>query len=127
MRRLLLPIALAYTRRIYRRLARQVAAQVEDYVSSGYSVVAMVAVDASPSCGLCKTLDPRRSLESVGRLPETAGSTEINAALLAALIEGKGMFTDALQRQLARRNLQVPFLAHDLIAELHGEACLLRP
>ncbi|MGB5546406.1 MAG: hypothetical protein WBM74_07525, partial [Polyangiales bacterium] len=51
----LLPIMLWYTRRIYRKLARQTAKQICDYQRSGVEVVGIVGVDASPSCGVCKS------------------------------------------------------------------------
>jgi predicted secreted protein len=50
-RRILLPLAVAYTRFVYRRIARQKANQIDDYLSSGYSVIGIVGVDGSPSCG----------------------------------------------------------------------------
>ena len=34
---------------------------------------------------------------------------------------GRGLYIEALQRQLDRRGLEVPYLAHDLLAELDGQ------
>jgi predicted secreted protein len=120
-RRILLPFLLAYTRQVYRKLAKQVVREIEDYSSSGFSVVAIVGVDGSPSCGVCKTLDVRRSLEHVGRLHQTAHGADMNAIVLASLIDGEGIFTRTLHKELDRRKLRVPFLAHDLMAELRGD------
>jgi uncharacterized membrane protein YfcA len=36
----------------------------------------------------------------------------------------KGMFIELLRKELQRRDLEVPFLAHDLIAELQGDRSL---
>src|SRR5262249_14321646 len=40
------------------RLARRVALQIADYQRSDMSVVAVVGVDGSPSCGVATTIDP---------------------------------------------------------------------
>jgi deazaflavin-dependent oxidoreductase (nitroreductase family) len=57
LRGVVLPMALAYTRWRYRRLARTVADQVADYRRNGLEVAAVLAVDGSPSCGLERSLD----------------------------------------------------------------------
>lgn len=67
-RRALLPLVLWYTRRSYQRLARETAAQIADYQKSGVAVLGIVGVDASPSCGVRKSLNMREALDRVGRL-----------------------------------------------------------
>jgi hypothetical protein len=42
-------------------------------------------------------------------------------AVLACRRPGAGLFTDALDRALARRGLTVPAYEHDLATELRGE------
>ncbi len=115
-----------HTRRVYRKLARQVADQVEDYFSSGMIVVGIVGVDASPTCGVAQTLDLRRSLDLVGRLPHTARAEDMNEIVLACRAAGTGLFVELLRREFQRRRLDVPFMAHDLIAELQGKTVPLR-
>jgi predicted secreted protein len=126
LRRVLLPVSLWYTRRVYKKIARQVADQIADYQSSGFTVVGIVGVEGSPSCGVRQTLDAKRSLELVGRLPPAAHAKDVNAIVQACLVEGSGMFVEVLREELERRGLVVPFLAHDLIAELQGRAVPLR-
>ena len=63
LRHVLLPLFLLYTRWIYRRLAKEVVRDIEDYVRSGFEVVGMVGVGGSPSCGVWSGLALRRSLE----------------------------------------------------------------
>ncbi len=122
LRRIALPVALAYTRWRYRRLARAVAAQAADYQRSGLDVAAVLSVDGSPSCGLEQRLDTARVLDGLAHVdPDTVTAAEVNAIVRGEVSAGPGMYTLALQRQLRRRGLQVPFLAHDLIAELNGE------
>ena len=122
LRRIALPVALAYTRWRYRRLARAVAAQTADYQRSGLDVTAVLGVDGSPSCGFEQTLDTARVLDGLVHVdPDTVTAAEVNAIVRGEVSAGSGMYTRALQRQLRRRGLQVPFLAHDLIAELNGQ------
>jgi hypothetical protein len=94
---------------------------VEDYLSSGLTVVGIVGVDASPSCGVRQTLDLTRSLDLIGCLPKTAHAGDMNAIVEKCVVEGTGNFIHALQQELRHRKLNVPFLAHDLIAEIQGE------
>src|SRR5215471_7303757 len=53
LRHVLLPLFLWYTRWRYRRLAKEVVRDIEDYVRSGFGVVGIVGVGGSPSCGVC--------------------------------------------------------------------------
>jgi uncharacterized protein YbbK (DUF523 family) len=122
LRNFLLPAFLWYTRRVYRRIATQVAEQIADYQASGFTVVAIVGVDGSPSCGVCRRLDVRRGLQLVGQLPVTANAADMNAMVRDCQTDGSGALIELLRQAIVRRGLQVPFLAHDLIAELDGNA-----
>lgn len=120
-RKALLPVALAYTRWRYRLLARAVATQSADCRRSGVDVVAVLGVDGSPSCGVQQSLDPARALEGLAHVdPRTVTSSDINAIVRDSACTGAGMYSRALQRQLRKRGMAVPFLAHDLFAELEG-------
>ena len=121
LRHLLLPLMLLYTRRVYRGLARQVATQVEDYLASGYTVLGIVGVDDSPSCGVHRTVDVKRALAALGHLPLTATATSVNAIVRESVVPGRGLFVALLQEELTRRELTVRFDAHDLMAELSGQ------
>ena len=121
-RRIFLPLAIAYTRFVYRQIAKQTAKQIEDYLDSGYSVIGVVGVDGSPSCGLGKTLDLRESFDSILNFEvESLTAAQMNAIVRQSLKDGGGLFTTALKEELGRRGIDVPFLAHDLIAELDGK------
>ena len=120
LRRVLFPVMLFYTRRVYRRLARQVANQIEDYLTSGFEVLGVIGVDGSPSCGVQTTLAVERAFEQVGRLPQAATAAEVNAMVRRNAIGGRGLFVALLQEELQRRRLHVPFAAHDLMAEVEG-------
>lgn len=115
-----LPALLWYTRRIYRRLAKQVADHAADYVNSGFRVVGIVAVDGSPSCGLTQTTDVRKALGLVATLSPASKAEDLTAMILSSSVPGRGMFVKALQDEVSRRGLKIPFLAFDLASELQG-------
>lgn len=119
-RRLLLPVAIGYTRLIYRRVAREVAALIIDHQASGVEVVAVVAIDGSPSCGLHQTLDIQKAVAGLTCLDREALSTSrLNLVVRGAVVPGPGLFTRALVRRLGRA-ARPTWLAHDLFAELDG-------
>ena len=121
LRGLLLPLMIAYTRHRYRRLARDVAGQIEDYLRAGYRVRGIVGVDGSPSCGVLQRLNMRQALTRLGTLdPARATAGDVNAIVVESLIPGPGMFTEALAAELRRRRIVVPMLSHSLVRELAG-------
>lgn len=119
----LLRLFVLYTRLVYARLARDVARQIADYDRAGFTVVALVGVGASPSCGVHTTLDIRHAFDAMARLPTaTLDRRSVNReVVLASRRAGAGIFIRSLQRRLRRRGLDVPLLEHDLVAEMHGE------
>lgn len=118
----LLGLFLLDTARVYRRLARQVAEQIADYQRSGCTVVAIIGVGSSPSCGVRTTLDIRRSFAAMADMPADAVERQrVNReVVLACRQAGTGLFIRAIQRQLRHRGLAVPLLEHDLVAEMQG-------
>jgi hypothetical protein len=118
---LLLPLALLGTRLAYRRLAREVAAQIEDYIVSGYRVMCVAGVDGSPTCAVKASLDARR-LDALCAIPVREITPARQAAIMRhAVRPGRGLFIAELERELARRRITVPFTAHDLFAEADGQ------
>ena len=122
LRPVLLRAVLAYTRLLYRRLARDTARRVADYRSSGADVVAIVGVDGSPSCGVVTTLDMGRALDGLCDAdPSSMTIGDVNTIVRDAIISGAGLYTEAVNDQLRRRGITVDYLAHDLLAELDGK------
>jgi predicted secreted protein len=121
-RKLVMPLFVAYTRWRYDRLASRVAAEVADYRRAGFDVVGIVGVDGSPSCGVRRTLDVARAADALARCDPTAtDATAFNERVVrASIIPGYGLFTAALRRRLRRRRLGVAWFGHDLMAELDG-------
>lgn len=123
LRSLLLRAVLTYTGLVYRRLARQTARRVVDYLDSGLHVAAIVGVDGSPSCGLTRTMNMPVALDGLCEVHrDTITVDEMNQIVRDARTEGRGLYTEAIQRQLHQRGLLVPYLAHDLFAELDGQS-----
>jgi uncharacterized protein YbbK (DUF523 family) len=121
LRRALLPVMLAYTRSVYARLARRTARQMFDYRRSGYDVLAVVGVDGSPSCGVDRTMNIPAAVDRLARADRrTLTTSAVNAVVQDTLVPGPGLFTDLLRRELARRRIDAPYLAHDLPGELAG-------
>jgi len=129
LRGLIVPLFLAYTRAIYRMLATRLARDIHDYVRSGFEVVGVVGIGGSPSCAVNRTLDLKRSLPVLATTPveQLERETFNDAAIVQCLTDGQGLFIQALKRELDRRRLHVPFLEHDLVAEMHGENSPLAP
>lgn len=117
----LFPLMLLYTRWVYGRLARQVARQLQDYVESGCSVVAVVGIDGSPSCGVTRTMSLKRAFRELCSLDvETATSDDMNAIVQSCQADGSGLFVGLLRRELKKRGVNASFLGHDLMTELQG-------
>ena len=110
------------TRLRYEHMARRVARDIEDYARAGVHVLAVIGVGGSPSCGSATTLDLRRSFETIAACPLALvdRATVNERAVAACRVAGEGLFIAALERRLARRGLDVPFMEYDLIAEMRG-------
>jgi uncharacterized protein YbbK (DUF523 family) len=123
-RRVLVAVARWMTAASYCRLARRVARDIRDCVAAGVDVVEIVGVGASPSCGVSTTLDFEGAVHAMGRCdPSTITPAIVNREVVAANVtEGEGLFTGALRRRLARTGVEVRFVEHDLLAELHAAA-----
>lgn len=69
------------------------------------------------------TLDLNQAIRNMARCdPSTLDRSTVNARVVAGrVVEGHGMFIAALQRQPARRGLEVRFSEHDLLRELSDE------
>ena len=120
--RLIVRVFLAYTRWRYRRLARSVAAVINDYQRSGFEVVGMLGVDGSPSCGIERRLDVDRSIRALGGCVSASMDAQAfnDQVVLANVVPGEGLFVTALRRELRRARRNVPMYAHDLVRELAG-------
>lgn len=113
----LLPLFTLYTRAVYWRLGRRVAAEIDDHARSGVAVLGVIGVDGSPSCGVNSTIPLLRGFEQLAALGHESTPADVRRAVDAAVVEGEGLFVTSLRRQLARRGLTVVFSAHDFEEE----------
>ena len=120
-RSILLPLFLMNSRRIYRRLAQETSDQIKDYLISGYSVLGVMGIDGSPSCGVNKTLDFGKAFNLTAAIDiDSITVKEMNALIRQCVTDGPGLFTAALKEEFERRRINIPYLAHDLMAEIDG-------
>lgn len=115
---------IAYTRHAYRRLAKKVAREMADYQRNGFEIIGAVGVDGSPSCGVQTTLDMRKSFDYFSSVePEALNREDMNLKLYRdCLVEGRGIFTQALEAACNRKGVRLRTLSHDLVAEWRGTA-----
>jgi uncharacterized protein YbbK (DUF523 family) len=116
--RMTLGLFLAFTRRVYDRLARDVAAEIADYVDSGVEVVGVVGIHGSPSCGVWTTLDLPAAADVLRRCPlaELDRRTVHEHVVRGHMRPGRGLFIAALEERLAARALSVRLDEHNLTA-----------
>ncbi len=122
-----LPLFTWHTRRINRKIAREVAAEIQDYIQSGFEVLGILGIKASPSCGLTRVLDLKRSIEFVActSLDALDRETLNEFGVKNLLVDGEGFLIQALKDELRRKNLSVKFYEHDFLAEMRGETIAL--
>jgi predicted secreted protein len=106
---------MAYTRRVYQRLARDVAAEIADYQDSGFDVIKVIGIAGSPSCGVHTTLDLPAALDVLDRCPlANLDRRMINEQVIRAHTRtGQGLFVTALRRQWVKRGVPLHFGEYD--------------
>jgi hypothetical protein len=75
----------------------------------------IAGVGDSPSCGVTHELDVKRALPVVASFDMATVDRETfrERAVRQCLVEGQGFYVEALQRELDRRQLAIPFLEYD--------------
>ncbi len=88
-------------RRFCRKLSRQVADYVEEYLKNRVKVVGVVGVAGSPSCGALTTAS---SSEWMGDPRKASSSTRVG---------GMGVFINELVKELEARGIKLEFTEYD--------------
>jgi predicted secreted protein len=97
-----LPFFIWNTRRIYQKIAREIGAEIKDYLESGFEVLGIMGIAGSPSCGVTRALDIRKSFEFLAN----TDTDDLNRKRMNELgvneliIEGKGPKKEKHQRQI---------------------------
>jgi predicted secreted protein len=114
----------SYIRLRYRRTARTVIRDLEEYATSGFNVVAVIGLAGSPSCGVNTTSDLGLALTAIGTCPSSGPTTDwINRSVVAASsTPGQGLFIQALSEGGGRRSISVPFDEVDLASIVPKDA-----
>ncbi len=121
--RLSMPLFLSYTHLIYRRIAVSLVDDISNYIKSGFTVMGIIGVDGSPSCGVKLILNMKKSFEYYASSKiSSVDRDRFNFELYEKCSEsGSGIFIDEVKKQLMKRNLRIPLYAHSLISEMQGE------
>lgn len=122
--KLLFPFFIFYTKWQYAKLASKTVSQMKDYLDSGYKIMGLVGIDASPTCGVSKTLDMKKSFEYVSGLSiESLNRETYNKNLYSICLQtGKGIYIKILSNKLNRNGINVKFSAISLEEEMNHSA-----
>ena len=118
-RKIIFPIFLWRTRRVYKRFAKKTCNMIRDYLRAGYRVAGIIGVDGSPTCGVKQTLTLEK-YEIFAQMDPTKITREAFNSVLyqELLIPGPGLFIKELISELTKCKLDIPFVAHDLVKEM---------
>jgi len=106
-------------RRTCRKSARQVAHSIEDFERAGCSSLGIVVMNDSPTCGVTRTIDLTDAARRLKRLDVCAADLEnpdletMRKILPRLITSGRGIFTDALITETARRGLALKIVGLD--------------
>ena len=121
-RKILLPLFIWNTKKKYRQIAKEVAKEIKDYVDSGFGVVGIIGIDGSPSCGVNINLDIEKFFDLAANTKNNDLDIEkVNYMVRECLTEGKGLFIEALEKELLKNNLKINIFEHSLISEMNGK------
>jgi hypothetical protein len=110
----------AYSRRVFRRIARGTGRIMADYARSGYEIAGVVGIQGSPTCGVHQTIDVSRGVEYLASV--TVETLEREAlpreAVRAALQPGSGAFFECLRNEMRRHGIEAPFFEDDVVVQV---------
>lgn len=128
LRGVFLSLFIWYTKRIYQKMAKEVTAEIKDYIESDFEVVGIFGIAGSPSCGVNTTLDIKKSVDFLANtgIDELDRNKMNEFGVKECLIEGKGFFIEALEDELRKENIKIKLHEHDLISEMNGKGVRLK-
>ncbi len=106
-------------RRRCQKEAKRIISQIEDLQKSRYQILAIIAINDSPTCGATKTI---RLLESIGKYKAAGVSLEdllhprleqMKEVMPRVIEEGSGFFMGSLKDAMEKRRMNVPVLGFD--------------
>lgn len=104
-------------------MAKDVVKEIKDYTASGFTVVGIVGVSPSPTCGVRSSLDMKKFCRFLQDSKiEDITKDQVNKQVTTdCLVSASGMFIDEIKKQMERLNLHAPLYEHDLQKEIHGD------
>jgi hypothetical protein len=110
-----------------RQAARQVAKRIEDFEQAGCSSLGAVVMNDSPTCGVTRTIDLSDSARRLKRIGIGAADLEnpdledMRRILPQLITDGRGIFTDELIKETARRGIALKVVGFDPWADVGEE------
>ncbi|MEW6441326.1 MAG: hypothetical protein AB1640_10375 [bacterium] len=116
---LLSKVRLALYGRLCKREAVKVADRMADYIAGGFTILGVVGINDSPTCGVTRTTN----LIEFTRLMAVAGETGKNPKDIGfeILEDGTSYFIGALKKELKKRALGVQVIGYEPWTESHEE------
>lgn len=107
--------ATPYFRKHCRKIAMEMADQVEEYLRHNYQILGVIGIDGSPSCGVNSTCQGEwgGELSANPNLSETLSSIR--------MIDSPGVLIKELKSALKERTIDLPFLGFPEEAELNQD------
>ena len=111
------------TKKSFKKIAREVVSEIKDYMDSGFEVSGIVGIKGSPSCGVSAALDLKKSAQFAADMDIATLNREYfnENCYKNCLVNKRGLFIDALQKELSANNIRVKFFEHDLLLEIEGK------
>ncbi len=121
LRNVLFRIFIWHSRRVLRKMAREVVRQVKDYARAGYEVLGLLGIGGSPTCGVFHTLDLTKFETLANFKIETLNKEEFNKIIYEQFYcPGQGLFIQELEQILKQHQINLLFFEHDLKEEMAG-------
>lgn len=117
------PVFMWRTKLIYRKIAKKVVKDMQNYQNSGFEIIGIVGISASPTCSISKTIDGRKFLDYLSnkKVDDIKRENLNDFCIKGALVDGNGLYILELKRILKKKKMDIRFYEHDLIREMNNE------
>lgn len=101
---------------------------MKDYINSGYSILGIIAMNDSPTCGATRTIDLLKSAskyKNLGFKTEDLENPELEKMRIITPClcdEGSGLFMNEILKELRKREMNVKVIGFDPWCDLKKEA-----
>jgi predicted secreted protein len=122
-KKILVPIFILHTKRIYKKIAKEVLKDIKDYKNSDFEVLGIVGVSASPTCGVNTSIEITKFINFLeGSSIKDINRKQLNEQYIkGSIVTRSGIFIDVLKNLLEKSDLHIKLYEHDLIKEMNKE------